>query len=190
MHRPLVSLASLLASLASVPASGQGVSLEILQGAVIETKTTYSTLSRSPKGTAPATVIGSMRIKVGPAESIEATLTRSVTVNTPVGVKRGVLNRAISGKLGTPGKGDALNFLWVLEGNQLTFLRIMEVGSFKTTITLSETAGALSCTVDSPYVPEVAAGPGKDKSAVFAGGKIEIINVKRVGSTCKVGKRG
>ena len=58
MHRPLVSLALLLAGLASVPASAQGVSLEILQGAVIETKTTYSTLSRSPKGTAPATVIG------------------------------------------------------------------------------------------------------------------------------------
>ena len=78
MHRPLVSLALLLAGLASVPASAQGVSLEILQGAMIETKTTYSTLSRSPKGTAPATVIGSMRIKVGPAEYIEATLTRAL----------------------------------------------------------------------------------------------------------------
>jgi hypothetical protein len=162
--------------------------LETLQGAVIETKTTYNTLSRSPKGTAPATVVGSMRIKVGPGEAIEATLTRSVAAETPVGVKRGVLNRAVSGKIGAPGKGGGLNFLWVLEGNQLTFLRIMEVGSFKTTITLSEAAGGLSCTVDSPYVPEVGAGAGKDKSALYVGGKIEMISIKRVGATCKVSK--
>jgi hypothetical protein len=75
---------------------------------VIETKTTYNTLSRSPKGTAPATVVGSMRIKVGPGEAIEATLTRSVAAETPVGVKRGVLNRAVSGKIGAPGKGGGL----------------------------------------------------------------------------------
>lgn len=167
-------------------ASAQEIDIKDLQGAAISVTTKYRGTFARDRGPGPGNIAHNYRLRVGPDENVEMTLTRNVEAITPAGPKHSSLNRSFSGKVGTPAQARGGNFLWLLDKNELVLLRTLDVGGFKLSIAFSKSDKGLTCKANAPYLKETGSGAGKTDSAF--GGKVRIISMQQVSSACSVSK--
>jgi hypothetical protein len=181
-----LSIASVLIIVPLAAAQAQAISLDDLRGATIHTVNTYSGNFRSDKGTAPGRVEVRREARIGQDGTITWSFTRSVTADGAKGTKTGQLSGGGSGKLGTPQKAGDGNVLWIFEGNSLVRMRTYESGGHLQRITFARAGGGLTCTSDMPLVREMGGGNIKGRGAIHS--KIEILETRQTGSSCRVSK--
>jgi hypothetical protein len=182
----MLPIAAAVSGCLCFPASAQELAIKDLQGLTVAATVKYRGMFARERGSGPGNITHNYRIVLGPDENVQVTQTRNVEAITPVGPKHSSLKRTFSGKVGTPGQSSAGSFLWLLEKNELVLLRTLEVGGFKLTLAFTKTDKGMTCTANGPYLKEAGAGAGKTESA--AGGKVRIISMQQVGSSCSVSK--
>jgi hypothetical protein len=175
-----------IALLASPSLRAADIALADLQGITVNASIFYAGNFRRADREAPGRVEMRSQIKVGPGSAITSDTTRFVTAETPRGTKSGQLHRSHNGEIGVPkkasdGSGD---LVWLLQGSSLVRLRTLESGGNLFKIEFTKTPGGLTCKVDAPFAREVGGGLVKDTAAL--GGKMEFLNIRQTGSTCKV----
>jgi hypothetical protein len=175
-----------LSLICAEPILAQDLTVGDLQGMAVTATVKYRGTFAREKGSGPGNITHTYRIRIGPDDKIQTAHTRNVEAITPVGPKHSSLSRNFSGQIGMPAQGGAGNFLWLLDKNELVLLRTLDIGGFKTTIAFSKTDKGMTCKVTAPYLKESGAGAGKTDSA--AGGKVRIIAMQQVSSTCSVSK--
>jgi hypothetical protein len=185
-NAPVCLACAIFIGIYSTQASAQDISLEELQGAVVSVTTNYRGTFARDQRSGPGNIMHSYRVKVGPDENVNMSVTRNVEAITPAGPKRSSLSRSFSGKIGTPGQTRAGNFLWLLDKNELVLLRTMDVGGFKLAIAFSKSDRGLTCKADAPYLKEAGARAGKTDSAF--GGKVRIMSMQQVSAACSVSR--
>jgi hypothetical protein len=168
------------------PLYADDITIADLQGITVQTSTRHAGTMRNAKGEAPARIDVRTEVKIGPGSTISSNSTRYVEADTPRGVKTGQLHRSHNGEIGVPkkasdGTGD---IVWIVQGNSLIRLRTLESGGHLFKVEFAKSAGGLTCKVDAPFAREVGGGLVKDQGAL--GSKIEILNIRQTGSSCKV----
>ena len=174
------------ALLVALPAAGQDLTMADLQGRTISATINYRGMFARERGSGPGNITHIYRVALGPDDNVQVTQTRNVEAITPVGPKHNSLKRSFAGKVGTPGQSSAGSFLWLLDKNELVLLRTMEVGGFKVTFAFTKTDKGITCKANGPYLKEAGAGAGKTESA--AGGKVRILSMQQVSSSCSMSK--
>ncbi len=180
-------LAGILFVGTATAALAEDVSLEDLQGAVITTAVEFTGYFKRATGQGPGYITQRMRIAIGPGASVKSTFRREVTAKTRAGNKSSALSRSFDGTIGRPGSSDLGSHVWLLQGNSLILLKVMEVGGQASTIAFVRSGSSLTCTVKTANARETGAGKSKTKS-VFSG-KVVIVNMKQTSSTCRVTRK-
>lgn len=167
-------------------ALAQDLTVGDLQGLSVAATVKYRGTFARDKGPGPGNITHTYRIRIGPEDGVQVAMTRNVEAITPFGPKHSSLSRTFSGKIGTPAQAASGNYLWLLEKNELILLRTLEVGGFKLTLAFSKSDKGMNCKVTAPYLKEAGAGAGKTDSAF--GGKVRIVSMHQMSSTCSVSK--
>lgn len=167
---------------------GQEISIEALQGVAISGVVNYTGRFRTQLGEGTSNIVWNFRLKIGPGSAVNMSHTRNVRWQTKEGPKTASLSKSATGTIGLPKQTSDGAALWLLEGNTLVLLRVFEVGGNATRITLTQRNSGLSCSVTAPMAREAGAGSTKTKAAV--GGKVEMLDIKQISSSCRVSKAG
>ena len=175
--------ALLAVSALAAPRETHAVTVESLQGAVIEASSLYDTRIRLDGREFDAQTRWSVRMSVGAAGAFNASFVR---VGIFQGREKGSLNRSLSGTIGSPQQAGAGHSLWLLAGDKLILLRTFEAGGFKAEITLNP--DGKTCTLRAPLAREVGAGNTRMQSAARPGSKVEVLSATQVSSNCKVSR--
>ena len=165
---------------AAVPASGQAITPESLQGSTIVATVNYDLQWRrgGQDSSGPASVTYRLNIGAG------GTYTGSVTRTNQTGRGPSSGTQQFSGTLGRAQEvRSGGHAVWMLSGNTLRMLRTYEIGGKNTTITFGP--GGRSCTVRSPFMRETGSGGAIRRDAV-RGGTVEITSAKQTSSSCQV----
>jgi hypothetical protein len=163
------------------------ITLGDLEGMTIQTSHSFSARFRSPRGEAPGGWTARREIKIGPGDAIELRNTRDSWVDTPAGPKTGQNKRSMMGTIGVPdqAKNDTVARLFLLEGNTLTLVAVLETGATTVRITFQKGPSGLSCSAVQAMAQEVGAGPMKDKSDAGSG-KVQILKATPTSSSCEL----
>jgi hypothetical protein len=159
-----------------------------LQGLTIHTTNSFVGHIRNMKGEFPGGWTSRMEIKIGPNGEFQWNHTRLAWVDAPKGRKNAQMHRSGKGKMGSAFdvKDGSGQYLWLLEGDTLTSLRVFETGGMIRKIKFDKSAAGLKCTASATLAREVGAGPTKDRAAV--GGKVQVLNARPTSSSCRIVK--
>jgi hypothetical protein len=174
---------ALATALALLPSAASAVTLDSLQGAVIEASSMYNTHIRLDGREFDAQTRWSVRMSIGGAGAFNASFVR---VGIYQGREMGSLNRSLAGTIGTPQQAGKGHSVWLLSGDKLILLRTFEAGGFKAEISLS--ADGKSCSLRAPLAREVGAGNTRMQSAARPGSQVEVLTATQTSSTCKVSR--
>jgi hypothetical protein len=156
--------------------------LEDLRGLSLTATATYNGTFRLGEKQGPGEITHRWSVSVD-AGVVETTLRREV--KSPRGTAH--LNRSFRGPVGQPGQVGDGHFVWVLKGDALTLLRVMEVGGQTATFKLTKNGAGRTCSLHTSMATEVGAGNSKTQAA--HGGKVTILSMKQVSSTCRASKK-
>jgi hypothetical protein len=163
-------------------------SLPDLQGLTIHTTNSFVGHIRNMKGEFPGGWTSRMEIKIGSNGDFQWNHTRLAWVDAPKGRKNAQMHRSGRGKMGSAFdvKDGSGQYLWLLEGDTLTSLRVFETGGMIRKIKFDKSATGLKCTASATLAREVGAGPTKDRAAV--GGKVQVLSARPTSSSCRIAK--
>ena len=156
--------------------------IEDLEGLAVEATVVYRGTFRRGDKQGPGEITVDWSLKFSPDQIVETTMVRRV--KSPAGTAR--LARPFKGPIGRPGKVGDGNFVWILKDNDLTLLRVMEVGGQAATFKFTRNGQGWTCALDTAMAKEVGAGSSRTEAA--HGGKVTILGMKQVSSTCRIKK--
>jgi hypothetical protein len=181
------ALAGLLLCCVTVPAAGQAVTAESLQGSTVEATVNYDVrgIRDGEPFASPGSVTYVLRFAAGGAFTGSVTRTATARGGNPVtstSPMSGTLGsaRSLGGRMGG-------HMVWALSGNTLRMLRTYETGGKTVVITFN--AGGRSCSVRSPFMRETGAGSDIRRGSV--GGRaqqVAISSAREVSSSCGVSR--
>jgi hypothetical protein len=170
--------------------TGQTVTFEELEGAVIEATVVRRQIIRRDGRVFPVKFQNNVKIVIGADEKFDV-IASSVS-DTPRGVRKG---RTISGSmtLDQPREMATRNLggghaLWVFNNGTLTNLRTFGKGAFKRDITFARVAGGFTCVANEGFAREEGGGPLVMNSLVDDV-PVTIISWKQISSVCRVTKQ-
>lgn len=185
------AVASAFTLFAACDASAQDLTVGDLASLRIHTTNTYSGMFQHDRGSGPGQITVSATITFGANGELSWAATRNVVAETPKGPKTASLSRSGQYKIGVPAKlndGSGDN-VWIISGNSIVRMRTMASGGHLTKITLTKSANGWTCRSESPILTEVGSGRNaKDTAAMPGGGKVEMLNIRQTGSSCRVTK--
>jgi hypothetical protein len=183
--------AILAASLAfiSVPAWGQGVTLDDLRGAVVNVSAVHE--EKVVRGGQPMSVQlnTSGQIRVGDGKQITSQF-QATSNNLTTGRTRTGQTATFSGAVDAPSQGpQGYDVLWTFVNGSLVRLRVFSggQGASKMTISFRRTAGGLSCSFAMPMAREVGVGRIA-KGSEIDHAPIEILEFRQISTSCQVSK--
>jgi hypothetical protein len=178
-------LSFLLIILVVLPASVRADDLRIedLHGLAINATAVHQGTFRLGEKQGPGEITFRWSVNIDRQGIVETSLRREV--KSPRGTAH--LNRAFKGPVGQPDKVGDGHFVWVLKGDSLTLLRVMEVGGQTATFDLVRSGESWTCGLQTSMAKEVGAGQSRTQAA--HGGKVTIIGMKQVSSSCRASKK-
>jgi hypothetical protein len=169
-----------------LPAQARASDLKIedLYGLSIKATAVHHGTFRLEEKQGPGEITISWNVHIDGQGVAETSMRRQV--KTPR--RTGQLNRTFKGAIGQPGKVGDGHFVWVLKGDSLTLLRVLEVGGHTITFKLSKNGNGWICGLESSMAREIGAGNSRTQSALER--KVTIIRMKQVSSSCQASKKG
>ena len=167
----------------TMPAAGQAITPESLQGSTVVATVNYDVRSRNDgqEITGPGSV--TYRRTFGAAGAYTGSVTR--TGQTPRGPTTGTQQYFPDARTRARSQGGIRGHsVWLLSGNTLRMLRTYEVGGKNATITFGP--GARSCSIRSPFMRESGTGGAIRREGIGGRGSVEIISARQVSSSCQV----
>jgi hypothetical protein len=174
-----------VALLGALPMSARAADLRLedLQGLSIAATTVHSGTFRLGEKQGPGEITFRWAVSVNAQGVVSTSLRREV--KSPRGTAH--LNRSFKGPVGQPGQVGDGHFVWVLKGDALTLLRVMEVGGQTATYKLTKNGANWTCSLQTSMAKEVGAGDSRTQAA--HGGKVTILGMKLVSSSCQASKK-
>jgi hypothetical protein len=175
---------------AALPAWGQAVTLAELQGAVLDVSAVHQEKMIRNGQTLYPRIHTTGQVTVGPGDTVTQSFQNTAVF--PDGRTRAGPQRSGTFTLGKPkttAVGD--DALWLFSNGSLVRLRVHGrggAGGHKMTIAFRRTPGGLTCAFSMPMARETGVGEIR-KDAEIDGSRIQILEFKRISSSCRVAKR-
>jgi hypothetical protein len=157
--------------------------IEDLHGLTINATAVHQGPFRLGEKQGPGEITFRWSVNIDGQGIVETSLRREV--KSPRGTAH--LNRSFKGAVGQPDKVGDGHFVWVLKGDSLTLLRVMEVGGQTATFNLARSGESWTCGLQTSMAKEVGAGQSRTQAA--HGGKVTIMGMKQVSASCRASKK-
>ncbi len=178
--KAIVGGAILALLMQAAPASA--ITIEDLQGAIIQSRVNYDMRVRRAEGTFDTEMVMVWKFKIDPEGRVLGEMTRTVTAPRGPRAQTTPMRGRID-KPGTPALGG--DGLWLLEGDKLVLLRAFEAGGLKAEIEFTGKGPNFKCSIRAPFVREEGAREIRTSQSVV-GGPVTVLNAVQKSSDCKL----
>ena len=163
------------------------ITADDLQGLTIRATNAFAGRVRNVAGETSGGFTIRTEIRVGAEGGVEMKVSRNSWWDTPGGKATGQYKSSGTATIGRATElPNGNNILWILEGNTLTNLRILDVGAVSLKIAFEKVPAGLTCTSGAAIAQEIGAGATQGKPNVQGGGAVQFLSGKPTTSECMV----